>query len=251
MDFTLATYRNLLITLQSSGYHFQTFEIFMASTAGKVIILRHDVDRFPANALQMTELEHSLDIRTSYYFRVVPESWDEEIMRRIALLGHELGYHYEDLAITKGDYEKAIEHFERQLERFRVIYPVRTICMHGSPLSRHDNRDLWKKYDYRDYGIIGEPYFDIDYKQVFYITDTGRRWNNEAASIRDRVDSGFNIPIKNTFHLMELAKQGKLPDRIMLNVHPHRWFDPGVGWFKELAGQTIKNIFKGLLNRMR
>ena len=27
--------------------------------------------------------------------------------------------------------------------------------------------ELWEKYDYRDYGIIGEPYFDIDFDEVF------------------------------------------------------------------------------------
>jgi len=54
-------------------------------------------------------------------------------------------------------------------------------------LSRHDNQELWKTYDYRDLGIIGEPNFDVDYTKVFYITDTGRKWNNEAASIRDKV----------------------------------------------------------------
>ena len=33
--------------------------------------------------------------------------------------------------------------------------------MHGSPLSKWDNWDLWEKFDYRDYGIIAEPYFDL------------------------------------------------------------------------------------------
>jgi len=33
-------------------------------------------------------------------------------------------------------------------------------------------------------------------QKVFCITDTGRKWNNEAASIRDKVKSGFDIPIK-------------------------------------------------------
>ncbi len=83
-----------------------------------------------------------------------------------------------------------------KMAQFRNTYPVTNICMHGRSLSRHDNRELWKTYDYRDLGIIGEPNFDVDYTKVFYITDTGRKWNNEAASIRDKVKSGFDIPIK-------------------------------------------------------
>jgi hypothetical protein len=47
---------------------------------------------------------------------------------------------------------------------------------------------LWKRYNYRDFGIIAEPYFDIDCDEVFYITDTGRSWNNSTASVRDKVN---------------------------------------------------------------
>jgi len=51
-------------------------------------------------------------------------------------------------------FQLAICDFERNLEKLRELYPVKTICMHGSPLSKWDNRDLWKRYNYRDYGII-------------------------------------------------------------------------------------------------
>ncbi|MGM0540052.1 MAG: hypothetical protein ACQERT_12720 [Thermodesulfobacteriota bacterium] len=264
--------------------------------------MRHDVDKFPANALKMAELEHNLDIPASYYFRAVLESWDEAVIRKIAGLDHEVGYHYENLSMFKGDMDKAFADFEVNLERLRKLVPVSTVCMHGSPLSRINNLDLWKKYDYRELDIIGEPYLDVDYNQVFYITDTGRKWNNEGASIRDRVESGFDIEIKSTKHLMELVKRGKdkrkssaheitrkstkgrrdelsagekipadkasplrgqekdcyscgscvswadiLPDKIMINVHPQRWFDFGPGWVKEFVGQPIKNIAKTMI----
>ena len=63
----------------------------------KVVILRHDVDRLPGNALKMAGLEHGMDIAATYYFRAVPVSWDEGIIREIAGMGHEVGYHYENL----------------------------------------------------------------------------------------------------------------------------------------------------------
>ena len=66
---------------------------------------------------------------------------------------------------------------------------------HGSPRSRWDNQKIWQKYDYKKLGIIGEPYFDIDYNQVFYLTDTGRRWDGWKVSVRDKNEakrrSGF------------------------------------------------------------
>ncbi|MBS3776268.1 MAG: hypothetical protein KGY70_13825 [Bacteroidales bacterium] len=112
-----------------------------------------------------------------------------------------------------------------------------------------------QEYNYRAYGILGEPYFDIDYNEVFYLTDTCRRWNNAGASVRDKVASGFSISVKSTSHIMELARENRLPDKIMLNTHPQRWFEPGWGWLKEfllrsrttekeLIMQNIKNVAK-------
>ena len=251
MDFTLKIYRELVQSLLAAEYQFQTFEEFIRNPAGRAVVLRHDIDKLPGNALRMAQLEYDLGVRGSYYFRVIPSVWSPEVMRQIVELGHELGYHYEDLTIARGDHEAAILHFKRQLKLFRRIYPVRTVCMHGSPLSRHDNRDLWETYDYRTFGIIAEPYFDIDFNQVFYATDTGRKWNHAGASIRDRVNSGFDIRVTSTGHLMELAWEGRLPKQVMINTHPHRWFDFGTGWIKELVGQNLKNIAKTFLIKMR
>jgi len=138
----------------------------------------------------------------------------------------------------------AICDFERNLKKIRRIYPVKIICMHGNPLSKWDNRDLWKRYDYRDFGIIGEPYFDVDFNEIFYVTDTGRKWNNSDASIRDRVDSRFDIEIKSTHHFIEFIKQGLIPDKMMINVHPQRWTDRPLPWIKEFVGQNVKNFVK-------
>lgn len=80
----------------------------------------------------------------------------------------------------------AIREFERNLEKLRKISPVKTICMYGSPLSKYDNKKLWEKYDYRDYGIIAESYFNIDFNEVFYLSDTGRRWGGDSVSVRDK-----------------------------------------------------------------
>ncbi len=148
-------------------------------------------------------------------------------------------------------FELAIDDFRLNLEKLRKLYPVKTICMHGSPLSKWDNRDLWKRYNYRDYGIIGEPYFDVDYYKVFYVTDTGRKWNNAGASIRDKVESSFDIEIKNTFHFIELIKSNQLPDHMIINVHPQRWTDDSVSWLGELVKQNIKNVIKRNLIRFR
>ncbi len=231
MDFTIKTYRLLIKTLLEKGYSFRRFDEFIENPGKKVVILRHDIDRKPGNALEFARIEQEAGIRGTYYFRIVPEAWDEEIIKEIAEMGHEIGYHYEDVGMMAGrggwargrvgegargrlgdevtegrsdegmkrrsdvetDSEEelagmAIESFKVNLERLRHIAPVKTICMHGSPLSRWDNRLLWKYYDYHDFGIIGEPYFDVNFDQVLYLTDTGRRWDGDVVSIRDKAE---------------------------------------------------------------
>jgi hypothetical protein len=119
--------------------------------------------------------------------------------------------------------------------------------MHGSPLSKYDSKDLWKKHNYRDYKKIGEPYFDVDFNKVFYLTDTGRRWDGEKVSVRDKVNSGFNLSFHSTNEIIEAANRGKLPNQIMFTFHPQRWSDDKVLWCKELVIQNLKNGVKRFL----
>ncbi|MCP4626060.1 MAG: hypothetical protein GY850_21495, partial [bacterium] len=132
------------------------------------------------------------------------------------------------------------------------FYPVKTICMHGSPLSKYDNQKIWGKYNYRDYDIIADCNLDVDFNEVFYITDTGRSWNHSNASVRDKVNSKFDIKIKDTYHLIEKIQNNELPDKIMINVHPQRWNDDFLPWVSELVMQNIKNVVKRIIiHRLR
>ena len=245
-DFTLNIYKELLNTTFDSGYSITSFKDYLSGNnlGNKIIIFRHDVDRKPAYSLNMAKLENELGIKASYYFRVVKESHEANIIKEVVQLGHEIGYHYEDLSLAKGNFKKAIKSFEKNLNKLRQFYPVKTICMHGSPLSQWDNRLIWSKYNYHNYGIIGEPYFDIDFNKVLYLTDTGRRWNGEKYSIRDKVNSKFKFSFKSTFELINELKNDNLPRHIMINIHPQRWHDNIIYWNKEIIFENIKNIIK-------
>lgn len=248
-DFTINAYKELLDAPNSAGYEFQTFRDYLKNPLEKVVILRHDVDKKPGNSLWFAEIEHEKGLRASYFFRAVPESLHVDKLQAIKSLGHEIGYHYEDMDPAKGDPEKAIRSFEENLNKLRKLAPIDTICMHGSPLSKYDNKDLWRHYDYNEYGIIGEPYFDLDYSKIFYITDTGRKWNNRDASIRDKVESPFEIEVRSTQHFIELIKAGQMPEKMMINTHPQRWNDELVPWVMELVSQTVKNRIKKIVSR--
>lgn len=265
-DFTLQTYRELLLALQKAGYAFLTFEAWCdGKIASKVIILRHDVDLKAARSLATAKAEAELGIKATYYFRIVPSSNQPEVIRAIAALGHEIGYHYEDLTVKLGDVNQAIAHFEKQLTYFRQFYPVRTVCMHGSPASKYDNRNLWKNFSYRDYGIIGEPYFDFLSPQkmdeeVIYFTDTARMWDGGKYNIRDKVmdsgklqaasgeQSGKKRRIHSTFDFIRWLETRPDVPLMMITTHPQRWTDKWSEWLVEWLLQSIKNkIKRGLL----
>lgn len=243
-DFTLDKYEGFLKAAITNGYQLTSYQDYLEHTYPKVLILRHDVDKRPINSLRTAELQHQLGVKGTYYFRAVPESFDEKIIQKIAGLGHEIGYHYEDLTICKGDFKKSINHFEKWLEKLRKFYPVKTVCMHGSPMSKWDNRQLWDQYNYRDYDLVAEPYFDIDFNQVFYITDTGRKWDGNKVSVRDKVSSSFDLSFHSTDQLIEAFHKGKMPDQIMQNIHPQRWTNNHIEWVQELILQRIKNGIK-------
>jgi len=270
MDFTLTKYNNLLLALKSKGFIFERFDEYIEKSSIASILLRHDVDLKPQNSLSTAIIENKLGIQGTYYFRMVPESFNVDTIKQVADLGHEIGYHYETMdsaseklkvkskKLKEEEIEKLIdvayEDFCENLEEFRKIYPVKTICMHGSPKSAFDNRDIWKKYDYRQLGIIGEPYFDIDFDKFFYVTDTGRCWNGYKYSVRDKMPQQERwvkegLVFKTTNDIIKAAQDNKLPNQIMITVHPQRWTNNYFEWTKELLFQRAKNMVKwGLIN---
>ena len=277
-DFTLTSYRGLLQSIIDAGYSFFTFEDWCDGKAtGNVVILRHDVDLKAENSLAIARIEAEMGICSTYYFRVVPQSNKPEIILSIAELGHEIGYHYEDMAICQGDAAKAKEHFILQLEYFRNFYPVRTICMHGSPTSKWDNRELWKNIDYSDFGVIGEPYIDFLSKAsensqgMSYFTDTARMWNGERYNLRDKSPvqkqsdpdmepQGINSAtdcsefqkIHTTFDLIGWFNTMPTKNGIMITTHPQRWTDHSMAWIMELVKQSVKNrIKKYMVKRLK
>ena len=183
--------------------------------------------------------------------------------------------------------KKAIELFEEQLRELRKIIPVTSICMHGSPLSPFDNRLLWKYHHYREFNIETEPYFDLDFSETLNLTDTGRKWNGQKTSVRDKLiipESGKDgstqntaysdwkvIPKKNSamnltdsavsfqnnysyhrsFNIISDAAGQNLPSSLSVTVHPQRWTDNNFLWCKEYLLQNVKNIGKYYLLKYR
>ena len=248
MDFTIKKYLELLAFIRISGYAIQTMEDFLSSPESHVIVIRHDVDERPANALLIARAEYRSGIESTFYFRIGKISNDPDVIKQIAGMGHEIGYHYEDYSSCNGDHKKAARQFQKHLGYFRRFYPVRTVCMHGSSMSDFDNRNFWRHYSLEEFGLIGEPYLSIDYSDVLYLTDTARNWDGGKYSIRDCVENGLRVEgIKKTEDIIDRLEKKELPNKIVLQSHT-LWTDALPEWIwlevRELTRNRLKNILQ-------
>lgn len=251
MDHTIKAYKSLLQAFVGAGYQFQKFEDYLVSPmAGKVVIMRHDVDEKAENALKMAKVEHDMGVVSTYFFRIVKQSDKPDVIRKIVSMGHAVGYHYEDLSLAEGDFEKARESFEKNLSYFRQYYPVKVVCMHGSSSSKYDNRLLWEKYDLSDYGLIGEPYLSLNFDEIFYMTDTGYAWDGGKYAIRDVVENKHGLNFHSTEQVIECIESGKFPEKSMILAHT-LWSDNLVQWTALHVREFLRNNVKRIAQNSR
>jgi len=112
-DYTLHIYKELLKTLLNEGFFFlRVYEYYtnqkirknanleMRNDAKRYAVFRQDVDRLSVNSLTVARIQKEMGIRSTFYFRSVPQSFNPEIIEEIVGMGHEIGYHYEDLSLA-------------------------------------------------------------------------------------------------------------------------------------------------------
>lgn len=237
MDFTIEKYKELLEALKKH----------------KSFSIRHDVDLRPDFSLRIARVEHEAGLKGTYYFRTVPESYDEKIIQQIVSLGHTAGYHYECLTTCNGDMKAAYKDFCQNLEKMRKVVPVHTACAHGSPQSPWNSQTIWNQYDIHALGIGFEPMIDTDFGHTLYLTDTGRRWDGYKVSVRDKVpqyqelweQEGLSFhSTDDIIHALNNIEHPIHRHNLLINTHPQRWMPFGMGWLKETVMQNTKNIAK-------
>lgn len=243
-DFTLNAYLQLLRTSLASGYTFTGVSGHLSSPTLWSVILRHDVDRFPSRALDMARAECAMGICCTYYFRHTSRVFKPKIIRAIADLGHEIGYHYEVLADAKGSVNLARRLFADNLKKFRDICPVTTAAMHGRPFSPYMETDFWKNATLNEFGLTGEAFLSFAGCGFPYLTDTGRSWSSASCNIRDRIPAAQSLDgIASTAQLAEYIQQ-RQSTVLYLSAHPERWPRSNVGRVGSLFFDLTANFVK-------
>jgi len=253
IDFTLKSYLEFIKLIKVKYKYIFTFNEFLnlSSIPDNFCLFRHDIDRKPFNALKMAEIEKKYNIKATYYFRAKKSVFNPKIIEKISYLGHEIGYHYESLSDANGNFNEAIKDFENNLSMFRKYVNINTISMHGRPLSKFDNRDLWKNEENQKlltgkFGISGEIYLNIDYSDILYLNDTGRNWHSGKNNVRDKTNSKIIKNFRNGKDLFNYLKD-KPHKKLVFQIHPERWSDNIGSYLYQLGKDSITNSAKKIL----
>jgi hypothetical protein len=249
-DFSLAMLRELLVTLRDEKFEIIPFETYWRErpridSLERVVLLRHDVDRQPATAREAALMESKIGVRGTYFFRVKPWTMNPGVIETVVKSGHEIGYHYENLADAKGDPVRAREILEDSLRSLREFYPVVSASMHSRVLSKWDGRTFWDTHELADFGLLGECYRSVDHHRYVYIADSGRNWNADRNVIWDAVDGTPPPRIEGgTRGLLREIRSGSSIRRVQLLVHPNRWPGTLTGEIAQIAADRMINAAK-------
>ena len=251
-DFSFDIYRDLITQIQRADFKILTVREFLLRQGGDgpFVILRHDVDRRPENALQMAIAESSIGIHSTYYFRIRKRGFDKGIIKKVSALNHEIGYHYEALDKAGGDVKQAGRIFKQELSELRRWADVDTACMHGNPLTRWNNLDFWQHFSLAQFKLQGEAYLSIHDPNLYYATDTGRGWNRDRYNLKDLFTSTSVKslpPVASTRLLMDLIGTQDYP-KIYLQIHPNRWSWLNSQWYRQWGEDLCLNWAKLLLS---
>lgn len=251
-DFSLSVYTDLLTEIKRAGFKVITLREYFRQEQGATafIILRHDVDRRPENALRMALLESSFGIYSTYYFRVRKKVFNKKIIKKINQLGHEIGYHYEVMDKAHGDVSLAERIFDYELKCLRKVADISTVCMHGNPFSSWDNKDFWQHFSLSQFNLLGEAYVSVHDQDLFYATETGRGWNRSKYNVKDIFPDSSIRPLPSLSTTWQLIDHisGKRYNKIYLQIHPNRWSWHRLQWYRQLGEDLCINWAKFLLS---
>ncbi len=275
MLFTFESYRELLTSITGAGHAVYGIEkILEARYSGKIpegrfTAIRHDVDYYPKRALVLAKIESELHISTTYYIRRKFFDSDEDLslIRKIADLGHQIGYHYEEVdthqkAPNNQVARDAVGFFVGSLlDLDKLGFPIRSVCAHGNPISDVDNKQV--VHLLRDNNFLDRLAFTYDREMVkekvsdrligdasidftgddfdVYIPDTGRF--NPRYNLKDHIDECPTARLKSLDDLKDILSSSK-NKRIYMNMHPDRWSGDTFTWLFDLGLDTAKNMVK-------
>jgi len=231
------THQHMRAALQyatTAGYRFVSFPEAASGEAGRFILLRHDVDHSPDDALALAELEADLGVRATYF--ILPSGEYNILGRahatisRIAELGHWIGIHYDPsfylaAQLPLGD---AVRREAAMLED-RFGRPVSVAARHNPTSGAEVETDLTPLLD------AYAPTFVVATK---YLSDSCQFWR-EGCFCHALV-SGHHGALQVLIHAEWWSEDGAAADVIL-----DRMLDQRIATIRDIDRQT-RRLFASL-----
>jgi hypothetical protein len=222
--FTHAAYADLVDAIDAAGCETMTVREYLSPDRlpERFVVLRHDVDRKPGRAEELARLEADLGVSASYYFH--PSAFRETRAERVADMGHEVGYHYDDVATARGDLHTARALFANNLRVFRRACDVDTVSPHAAALSHYDNASLWEQGpSFEEFDLLGDADRSVDYVDLSFFSDAGRTFRERPADRARALGERDQTATADTpDELAARFREGDV-ERACLLTHPRRW----------------------------
>ena len=224
MNFTFKKWDEICFFISQNFDTISAFQL-KSNKVSNIIVIKHDVEDKPNNALRLAKIENKYGINATYYFQGDLVVDNKKIIQEIKELGHEIGYHYDVMDSNEGEYSDAIIEFSDYLNIFNDIgIVIMSVCPHGNPLKIRSNwssnKDFFRSKEVQEkYSNI----FDLSchlpkITKFSYISDAGYSWKLiDDFEENDRLKTN-DIQIKDIF---ETISNSNKP--LIISTHPHRW----------------------------
>jgi hypothetical protein len=207
-NFKYEHYKDILFRALDMGFKVVPFsEVNLHSSHEKLLVVRHDVDRIIRKALIMAEIENSLGIKSTYFFRVhgrynLFEYENYIILKNIMDFEHEIGLHFEahDFELCFGEEEVSVFLREKAILESIIQQEIQSVSEHGIP-GKDWNSHFFTRNTKLSVGIKQHP-FDEVLGNMKYLSDSTGVWREGC--------------ICN--HLSNYT-------RIQCLMHPNHWFE--------------------------
>jgi hypothetical protein len=238
-------YRSLLEDALGAGYEVVTVETWAerdpGSDRGRVLVLRHDVDRSPGAALQPAAIARDLGVPSSWYLRWCTS--DPDVVAALREAGGHVGFHYETLtrlslrdpAWARPSPERlaaARDVLRAEIECWRALFgPLDSICPHGDTrVPGVSNAVLLRGHRPDDVGVrVDARQAMRDRPVAAWTTDSRRGWTEGEPRA--------------------LVARGVTP--LLCLVHPNNWVAGGSLWRDRLLAGALPAPPHGRRTRVR
>lgn len=186
MEFTYSAYKRMLQMLRDCGYAFSDYRNYAAN--GRAVILRHDIDMTPAEAVKMATLENSLGANAVYFVLTTSDLYNAfsakniSRLKELLRLGHEVGLHFDE-TVCDADCENA-DHASNMIQAIKLEAGrlSEAIGTEVTSVSMHRPSKLTLESDLRIPGIINS--YGIEFFKGFkYVSDSRMRWREDVEEV--------------------------------------------------------------------